>query len=183
AVLLGVAAWFYLTDRPEHAHWLTPAERDWLAQRMSREEKHREERHGFTLLQAMSAPRVWLLSALYFTVAMGSNTFGVYLPKIIRDYFPAHDEFHVGLMAAVPSLLAVIAMVLVGIHSDRTGERRWHVAIPAFVAATGWTLSQYCQSEWQLLAAMSLAQMGMMSMLGPFWTLPTSFLHGAAAAG
>src|SRR5262249_46601311 len=158
------------------------AERDWLAQRMSREEKHREERHGFTILQSMASPPIWLLSALYFTVAMGSNTFGVFLPKIIADYFPGHDKFEIGLMAAVPSLLGMIAMVLVGIHSDHTGERRWHVAVPAFLAATGWTLSRPCHSEWQLLAAMSLAQMGMMSMLGPFWTLPTSFLHGAAAA-
>jgi MFS transporter, ACS family, tartrate transporter len=183
AMMLGVAAWFYLTDRPDLAHWLTPDERNWLTQRMSREERHREDRHGLTLFQAMANRRIWLLSALYFTVAMGSNTFGLYLPKIIDEHFAHRDKFQVGLLAAIPSLAAVISMVLVGIHSDRTGERRWHVAVPAVVAAAGWALSGYCQAEWQVLVALSLAQIGMMSMIAPFWTLPTSFLSGAAAAG
>jgi MFS family permease len=230
AVMLGIAAWLYLTDRPEHAHWLKPEERDWLAQRMSREEKHREERHGFTIFQSMASPRILLLSALYFTVAMGSNTFGVYLPKIIKAQIQraqsqvaldqagvpvakpqpndnastsssgtavaspqapaaetkvAVDPLRIGILAAIPSLIGMIGMVLGGMQSDHTGERRKHVSGAAFLAAAGWGLSWYCQagsSEWQLVLAMTLAQVGMMSMLGPFWTLPTSFLHGAAAA-
>ena len=183
SVLLGVAVLSYLTDRPERAGWLTAVERTWLVERMSREEKHREERHGLTLLRAMAYPRVWLLSALYFTVAMGANTFGLYLPKIVEEHFADRSKFQIGLLAAIPSVVAVISMVVSGIHSDRTGERRWHVAVPAFVAAAGWAVSGWVQSPWLVLVALCLAQAGMMSMLGPFWTLPTAFLSGAAAAG
>jgi ACS family tartrate transporter-like MFS transporter len=183
AIVLGVAVMFYLTDRPERARWLTHAERTWLTERMGREERNREERHGLTLLQAMANRRVWLLAMLYFTVAMGANTSGLYLPKLIAEHFVNRLEFQIGLLTAVPSVTAAICMVLNGIHSDRTGERRWHVAVPAFIAAAGWAISGNAHAQWLVLLSLCLAQSGMMSMLGPFWTLPTSFLSGAAAAG
>ena len=74
-------------------------------------------------------------------------------------------------------------MVANGVHSDRTGERRWHVALPAFLAAVGWALAARLESPILGLCALALAQVGIMSMLPTFWTLPTSFLSGAAAAG
>jgi len=74
-------------------------------------------------------------------------------------------------------------MILNSIHSDRTGERRWHVAVPAFLAAAGWGLSGWFQTPWLVLAALSLASLGMYSAFAPFWSLPNSFLSGAAAAG
>ena len=75
-------------------------------------------------------------------------------------------------------------MFLVG-RALRTahGERRWHVAVPAFVAATGWVMAAYFRSPWLALASLAIAQAGMMSMMGPFWSMTTSFLSGAAAAG
>lgn len=183
AVLLGVVAWFYLTDRPEQARWLPAHERDWLSARMAREERGREKRHGLSGLQAMADPRVWLLTSVYFTLAMGSNAFGLYLPKILHAEFAGSREFALGFLTAVPSLAAVVAMFLVGAHSDHTGERRWHVAVSAFVAASGWFLSAYLESPWLVLVALTLAQVGMMSMMGPFWSMATSFLSGAGAAG
>jgi ACS family tartrate transporter-like MFS transporter len=184
AVILGFAVWFYLTDRPELAHWLEPVERTWLARRLMREEVHRQQRHGLvTLLGALNYPRVWLLIALYFTVAVGTNAFGFYLPKLIKEHFTDQSPSAIGFLAALPPLAAIFAMVLVGVHSDRTGERRWHVAGPAFLAAVGWVLAAWLDSPGLFLAALALTQMGMMSMLGPFWALPTSFLSGVAAAG
>ena len=181
--LLGVAALFYLTDRPEDAQWLQPAERDWLAERMRREEKHREQQHGFTLLQAMAEPRVWVLCMVYFTVSMGANTYGTFLPKILEERFAGIDKFQIGLLGAIPSIVTIVGMVLIAMHSDATGERRWHVAMPAFLAATGWILAAYTTSPWLVLGCLILAHLGMLSMLPPFWSLPTSFLSGAAAAG
>jgi ACS family tartrate transporter-like MFS transporter len=89
----------------------------------------------------------------------------------------------IGFLSAIPYILSVISMVLSSIHSDRTGERRWHVAVPAFAAAIGWGLSAYFQTPWLVLASLSLAALGMYSTLGPFWSLPNSFLTGSAAAG
>jgi ACS family tartrate transporter-like MFS transporter len=183
AVLLGIAAWFYLTDRPEQARWLPEKQRDWLSQRMAREEQSREKLHGLSGLQAMGDPRVWLLTSVYFTLAMGSNALGLYLPKILKAEFVGTREFRLGFLTALPHLVAVVAMFLVGAHSDRTGERRWHVGLSAFAAATGWFLSAYLHTPWLVLVALVLAQVGMMSMMGPFWSMATSFLSGAGAAG
>jgi predicted MFS family arabinose efflux permease len=183
AVVLGIIVWFYLTDQPDQARWLTPEERIWLVGRLGREAKRRAEAHGLTRLQALAAPRVWLLIAIYFTVAVGSNVFGFYLPKIVDEEFTGQRKDVIGLLSALPNLAAVIGMVLIGIHSDRSGERRMHLAGSAFLAAVGWGLTASAATPWLALLGLALAQIGMMSMLPTFWALPTSFLSGAAAAG
>ena len=183
AVALGVVTWYYLTDRPEQAHWLPAAERDWLSARMAREERDREKRHGLSRLRAMADPRVWLLISIYFTIAMGTNGIGFFLPKILEGHFADASKLQLGFVSTLPHLAAVVAMFFVGAHSDRTGERRRHVALPAFVAAAGWGLSAYTRSPWVAVVSLAVAQAGMMSMMGPFWSLSTSFLSGAGAAG
>ena len=144
AVALGFVTWHYLTDRPEGARWLGPEERDWLSGRLLREEKRREERHGLSRFRSLAHPGVGLLILLYFTVAMGTNGFGFYLPKILEGHFAGYSKSQLGLLSAVPSVAAVIGMVLISTHSDRTGERRWHVAGSAFLAAAGWWASTRC---------------------------------------
>ncbi len=137
AIVLGVISIFYLTDRPEKAHWLDEEERNWLTAQISREETSRQQRHGLTLWQAAIDRRVWILTLLYFTVAGASNSLGFYLPKFVQIGFPNLAEFRIGLLVVIPNLCAVPCMVLNGMHSDWTGERRWHVAIPALVGAAG----------------------------------------------
>jgi MFS transporter, ACS family, tartrate transporter len=216
SALCGFIALYYLTDRPALARWLKPEERNWLIDRMGREEQYRVERHGATLLQSMANPRVWLLCALYFTVSMGANSYGLYLPTILDIHFrgvspmgtasavglasnpetgwlvggltktmieAGYSKFEIGLLAAIPSIVAMFAMVLVAMHSDHTGERRWHVALSAFVAAAGWAVVSQTQQPWVALGGLMLAHVGMMCMLAPFWSLPTAFLSGTAAAG
>jgi ACS family tartrate transporter-like MFS transporter len=183
SVLLGFMALYWLTDRPDDALWLAPAERDWLAERLRREEQDRIQRHKADRLQAMLDWRVWLLIGLYFTVAVGSNAGGAYLPTLIKDRFQEASPFQIGLLSALPHLCAIIAMTLFSAHSDRTGERRGHVAVAALTAGVGWSVSALTSSPWPALLGFCLAQMGMMSMLPTFWTLPTAFLSGAAAAG
>src|SRR5262249_40364696 len=143
----------------------------------------RAEHHGMTRLSAMAHPRVWLLIALYFTVAVGSNAFGFFLPTIIQGQFSAADKLEIGLLTAIPSVAAVIGMVVIGMHSDRPGERCLHVAGSALLAAAGWTLSATAKDPWVALEGLALAQLGMMSMLPTFWALASSFLSGTAAAG
>src|SRR5262245_45939952 len=183
SIVLGVAVWFFLTDRPEDAGWLTPGERDWLSGRMRQEEEDRQRRHGADRLRAMLDWRVWLLIAIYFTVAVTSNAGGAYLPTLIKDRFQGWSTFQIGLLSALPHVCAIVAMVLFSRSSDRTGERRGHVALAALLAAGGWALSAWSSSPGWFLVGLCLAQAGMMSMLPTFWTLPTAFLSGAAAAG
>lgn len=182
-VVLGIVTLYYLTDRPEQARWLSDRERTWLADHMRQEEAYREERHGLTFWQTLANGRVWLLCLVYFMVSVGANSYGAFLPKVLEDRFAGINKFQIGLLGALPALVTVAGMILAGAHSDRTGERRWHVAVPAFLASTGWVLAVWAPSPWLVLACLALAYVGMMSMLAPFWSLPTSFLSGAAAAG
>jgi ACS family tartrate transporter-like MFS transporter len=183
SVILGIVVLFKLTDRPEQAHWLAPAQRNWLVERMRHEEQARRQRHGADRLAAMLNGRVWLLIALYFTVAVGSNASGAYFPTLLKERFQERTTFEIGLLSALPHLCAAIGMILFSRSSDRTMDRRGHVALAALLAAAGWSLSALATSPALVLAGLCAAQMGMMSMLPTFWALPAAFLSGAAAAG
>lgn len=189
SVLLGIAVLYLLPDTPADASWLEPKEKEWLSKRLSEETREVERSHDSSHLLAMLNWRVWWLICLYFTVAVGANAFGAYSPTLIKDHFRDADYFTTGLIAALPHLCAVIAMTLIGMNSDRTGERAFHVAFSALLAAIGWSLVTYAgispqtvESPWIAVAGLCLAQAGMMSMLPTFWSLPTTFLTGVGAA-
>jgi MFS transporter, ACS family, tartrate transporter len=106
-----------------------------------------------------------------------------WLPQILQTLGTASSAT-VALVSAIPYAAAAVAMVIVGAHSDRTGERRWHVALSALTGAAGFALAALVPTSLVLsLAALSLAAMGVWGTLGPFWALPTAFLTGRAAAG
>lgn len=183
SILLGAVVLFKLVDGPAQAHWLAPEERTWLVERMQREERERQVTHGADRLGALLDWRVWLLIAIYFTVAVGSNAGGAYFPTLIKDRFGSWSTLQIGLLSALPHLCAALGMVVFSASSDRTGKRREHVALAALVAASGWALTASTDSPGLALAGLCIAQLGMMSMLPTFWALPTGFLSGAAAAG
>jgi ACS family tartrate transporter-like MFS transporter len=191
--VLGFVTLAYLTDRPEQARWLTPEERTWLAGQIESDRNNQSHSRSHSLGAAFLDPRVWLLIAIYFTVAMGDNSYGFYIPTFLRSQFPDWSPFQIGLLAAAPSVIAMAGMFLVGRHSDRTGERRWHVACSAFAAASGWLLIAAAasgsldipglDSRWLFIVGVAVTLTGMKSMLPTFWTLPPLFLSGPAAAG
>jgi MFS family permease len=183
AVLLGFVTLYYLPDRPADAGWLTSEERDWLECRMAEEDGYRKYAHGDGLGPVLRDPRIWLLVGVYSTVALGDNAFGFYLPKLLSSAFPEWNARRIGFAAAVPGIVAIIAMLISGAHSDRTRERRWHVACAALLAAVGWSLAALMGSSWLFAGALCITLVGMKCMLAPFWALPTGFLSGRAAAG
>lgn len=180
SILLGFVTLAYLPDRPETAAWLTPTESRWLIHERDRTVT---DRHGHTLASAFLEPRVWLLIAIYFTVAVGDNVYGFFVPSFLESRFPDWKRWQIGLLAAVPNLVALIAMVLVGRHSDQTGERRWHVAASAATAGCGWLLLTVATSPWAFVLGLCVTLAGMKSMLPTFWAIPANFLRGTAAAG
>ena len=183
SVVLGFVTLAYLTDYPKDAAWLSAEEREWLVDRMHREEQQRQQRHNADRLGAILQWRVWLLIAIYFTVAVGANAGGAYFPKLIKAQFTTASTFQIGLLSALPPLCSVLGMTLFGISSDRRNERKGHLAAAALMAAIGWSLTAWAPSPVVAFAGLCIAQTGMMSMLPVFWTLPTAFLTGAAAAG
>lgn len=188
SVIIGFCVFICLTDYPKDAKWLASDERDWLVGHMEDEDRERKKRHNADHLGAMMQWRVWWLIAIYFTVAVGSNAGSAYFPKLIKAQYVDASTFQIGLLSALPHLCAVIGMSLFGISSDRCKERRGHLAIAALLAAIGWSITAYQSSQSEpspmiALVGLCIAQTGMMSMLPVFWTLPSSFLTGAAAAG
>jgi ACS family tartrate transporter-like MFS transporter len=180
--LLGFVVLFYLTDRPEQAHWLTEEEKACLATRLNRERALQERRRHLSLLQAFADPRVILLSVIYFSLQIGFYGFNMWLPQIIKA-FHGLSSLQAGLLSALPYVMAAIAMMVVGASSDRTGERRRHLAGAAFVGAAGMACSAFLHTPVLGVIALSVAALGMWSTLGPFWASPSTFLTGAAAAG
>jgi ACS family tartrate transporter-like MFS transporter len=181
-VALGFVVLGYLTDRPEQAEWLAPEERSWLVARLAAERSAVERDHGTSLRRALLDRRVWSLGLLYFALVLSIYGVSLWLPQIVAG-LAEMSELEVGFVTAIPYLVASVGMVVVGGHSDRSGERRWHIAGPALAGAVGFAASAGLDEPALALAALSLAALGIWSALGPFWTLPPAFLAGSAAAG
>jgi nitrate/nitrite transporter NarK len=182
AVLLGIAVLFVLTDRPEQARWLTAAERDWLVRRMEQDRQTSGSADHASLRAAFNNPRVWLCSAIYFCITCGMYGISFWLPQIMKT-LAGWSDLAIGFISAAPYLAAAVTMVIVGMRSDRMGERRWHLAVPLIVASIGLAASGSTKQPVLALAAMALAAAGIWGGFGPFWALPTSWLSGTAAAG
>jgi len=183
AVMLGFITLIYLTDRPSQAHWLTEEERDWLIDRLAHEQAQQDQHGSRTWVTALGDIRVWLLIAVYFAAALGENCYGFYAPSFVKNRFQSMAEFEIGLLTALPSIVAIIGMNLIGWHSDRKGERRRHVACSAFLGASGWMLIALAPTPLLFMIGLAMATTGTKSMLPIFWTIPPSYLSGAAAAG
>jgi len=183
AVLLGVAVLAWLPDGPEQVNWIAADQRRALQARLAAEREEGGRRHLPGVARALRSPTVWQLGILLlFCNAFGVYVLGLWLPQIVREVTGLTD-FGVGVVSAVPNLVAAVAMVLVGAHSDRTGERLLHIAACAAAAATGFFVSAWLQSPVGVVLGLSLAAAGLLGSHGPFWPLPSSFLSGSAAAG
>jgi ACS family tartrate transporter-like MFS transporter len=130
---------------------------------------------------ALTSGRVWLLAAVYFTIPVALYAMGFWLPQIVRSASGGGD-FNTGLLTAIPYAVAAVGMVVIGRNSDRTGERRWHIALTAIVGGASFALAGVVHGIVPSIAMLSLAMLGLASMLGPFWALATSFLGGMGAA-
>ncbi|KAB0637551.1 MFS transporter [Burkholderia latens] len=179
SVLAGVLVFFALDDRIANAKWLTDDEKALLARNVDAEEATKED---LPLGTVMSSPRVWLMALIYFSFVMGLYGVGFWLPTIIKTT-GVTDTVTIGLLSAVPYAAAVIAMILIARSADKRRERRWHLAIPAAFGAVGLVLSVIWAHETALaMLGLTLATMGILTTLPLFWSLPTAFLGGAAAA-
>ncbi|WP_321880676.1 MFS transporter [Paraburkholderia bannensis] len=179
-VLLGIVSYFYLTDRPEDAHWLAPAERNWLSAEMQRERDARAAQGRSSVWSAVKDPRVLLLALVYAGTSTGLYAIGIWAPMIIHRFGFSYIEL--GFVNAIPNLFAVVTMVLWARNSDRTGERRLHVAIACLAAGIGMLMSGYASSAIMLLVGLSIANFGINAAKPPLWSMPTQFLSGSAAA-
>jgi len=181
AVLFGIITIFYLTDWPHQAAWLSPEERGWISSELQKEIEAKRADHPVSLWQAIRHKNVVFLCTAYFFVANSVFGFTFWFPTILKR-LSGFSNLLVSTMASLPFAVGLLSMLLVGWSSDRTGERRWHTAISMLLIATGLALSLWPQGVFLPLLLFCVAGAGLYSYLPGFWSIPSSFLCGTAAA-
>jgi D-galactonate transporter len=179
SLVTGVVTFFYLVDKIGDAKWLNTEEKALLERGLAMESGNIEVHNASG---AFKNGRVWVLCACYFGIIMGLYGISFWLPTLIKAS-GVTGSFDVGLLTMIPYGAAAIAMVMIGRSSDRTKERRWHVAVPAVVGAAGLVVSTFVPHQPALaVVALTFATVGILGALCQFWSIPPAFLGGAAAA-
>jgi MFS family permease len=188
AIVVGLIAWFYLKDKPSDAKWLTREEQVWLTTALQREEDVKTK--GVTthpkMSSAFTSGRVWMLSFVYFGFIYGLYALAFFLPTIIEgfqeQYGTTFGIFEKGLITAIPYVPAAIALHFWSRDATRRGVRTWHIVIPAIAGGLSIPLALFAGSPAATIAVITVTAMAIFSALPNFWTFPTRFLTGAAAA-
>lgn len=182
AIVCGIIAFFYLSDGPSSARWLTSAEKHFVSSELEIERAARTSK-GASFKDALRDPKVYLLAFIYFAYFCSLNTLLLWSPSILKS-LPGQTVTSVGWISGVISLVSTAGMLAVGYNSDRVMERRWHIALCGLVAATCFLLLPMASGS--LIAnvvLLAIASIGIFSVLGLFWTIPSSYLSRDATAG
>jgi MFS transporter, ACS family, tartrate transporter len=181
AVVFGVISYWVLPEGPSEASWLSDAERLYLITALQHENAGTRNLTARDLLAAVFNLRVWVLSLVYFGLPTAMYGITLWLPIAVRT-LSGLSYFATGLVSAVPFIATAITMVLVGMSSDRTNERRWHIAIPAITGGVALAFASHSSQAVIVVAGMTLGMMGAESMTGPFWAMSTIQVTANAAA-
>jgi MFS transporter, ACS family, tartrate transporter len=180
SIILGIFAYFYITERPQDATWLAASDKQRLQQMLDEELHDPAPRIVTTLRQGFLDPRVALVTALCFFLVLSNFGIVFWLPQIIRG-FGDLSTGNIGWLTALPYALACVAMIWWGRHSDRTGDRKWHLVIGALVGAAGLTFAGAFTVPSYTYVGLCVAAVGIWSMFGVFWAVPADFLSGRGA--
>jgi MFS transporter, ACS family, tartrate transporter len=181
SVVLGIVSWFYLTDRPAMADWLTAEQKAWLSSKLEGEIAAKQAAAHLTLGQALASPKVITLSLIYFGFVGALYGMQFWLPQIVKAF--GFSNAQTGFVTAVPYLFGTVAMVFWARHSDATHERVAHVGLPLLVTAAALAVCGYMDNPYVTMVALVVAAIGTFCTFALFWTLPTAWLSGSAAAG
>jgi ACS family tartrate transporter-like MFS transporter len=185
-ILLGISVLFLLKDSPSQADWMRPEEKVWLAGELQRDQERYGAATHHALGDAFRLPALWVLAGVYFVSQVGVYVVNLWMPLILNSFSrtgSSGDASLIARYATVPYLAAAAMTVVVGWSSDKRNERRWHIAGCLTLSTVGFAWAGLAHSLVAALCAMTLAAVGVWSMMGPFWTLTTGMLGGTAAAG
>ena len=180
AILLGVASLFVLPDRPAHARWLAPEQRDWLLARLEAERSRARAVPHVSLWQVLVNKYVLVAALVYAGSSGASACLSIWQPQIIQTFGLGYVQ--TGFLNAIPFGIASVMMILWGRHSDRTGERIWHSALPLALTAAGLILTFFAGTLWLTVLVLCVAVTGTYALKGPFWALSTGWLSASTAA-
>ncbi len=179
-VLIGIVAFFYMTDRPSVARWLDADEKAWLEQTIGGEQRRIEAHHGIGILRSFFDPKVLLLSLNYTGIVTASLGLLLFLPQIIKQL--GVSNMQVGWITMIPYIFGAISMLVCRWISDRVGDRRWSLFITCVISTIGLVFAGMTVGSWWSLVGIIVAAIGFYGTKGPFWSMPTMFLTGPAAA-
>nr|WP_198985133.1 MFS transporter [Herbaspirillum sp. ASV7] len=180
AVLIGLVTLLYLDNDVKSAKWLSDDEKKVLQADIDSDAKGKDSKHGFGAI--IKDGRVWLMCLIYFSFVMGQYGLTLWMPTLVKAT-GVTGNLQIGLLSAIPFGCAIIAMNLIGRSADRLRERRWHLVVPAMMGCVGFIgAALFADNTVISIAALSLAAAGVLTCAPLFWSLPTAFLSGAAAA-
>ncbi len=180
AVGLGLLVLRFLDNGIRSAHWLTEDEKQVLERAIVRNEAGKHGPHSVG--SAFADPRLWLLCLIYFTFVAGQYGLTFWMPTLISAT-GITGNLRIGFLSAIPYLVAIVAMVLVGRSADAHRERRWHLVVPAVGGAIGFVVAAVmAQNPYVAITFLSLAAAGVLTCTPLFWSLPTAFLKDSGAA-
>ena len=181
ALLFAVFFFFGVKDRPDQVSWLTDAEKVYLSAAYEAEKARLQKVKKYTVLQAFTDPKVVKLCFIYFLWVIGFWGFNFWMPTVLKGLSGWSTQL-IGGAIAIPMTAALIVQLIVGHTSSKTGDRVWHVAGTLFVGAIGLGLSPFAQDMGTALFLICLSAIGIYASMGVWWTIPTTFLTGPAAA-
>jgi ACS family tartrate transporter-like MFS transporter len=182
ALVCGIITALYLTDRPRDARWLQPAQRNWLVNELEQEQARKTSIQRISVWGALKHRDVLLLAGAYFGGSVATYGLTLWMPKMIQR-FSGLSVTQTAILSAIPAVFGIPVMLLVGWHSDRTGERRWHAAIARLVCCSALICAVFVMDNVVLtLALLTIAYAAVVSAFPPIWAMPTAFLGAAAAA-
>lgn len=181
AVLLGIVTFFYLPDRVTDARWLSDDEKNQVVAQLKKEEAQTVHRARIDLRHVFTHPTILGLSFIFLTISMTNATVNFWLPQIIKS--SGFSTYVTGWISAIPYVAAVGSLLFWGRHSDKTGERRYHILIPMVAAAVCIAVSGFFDAPVIRILGLTVASAGLFAALPIYWSLPGRFLVGSAAAG
>ena len=180
AVILGIAAFFLLSNRPTNASWLNQEQKAWLNSTLEAENAKKKAIGHISLWQLLRHKHIWVMALIYAGASAAGSTLSVWSPQLLKSF--GLDNFTTGLVNAIPYGLASILMIIWGRSSDRSGERRWHTALTLFLIAGGLLSAFITNSLTGSVVILSLVLIGAYSMKGPFWALASGWMSSTTAA-
>src|SRR2546430_6563451 len=182
ALVCGALTYFLLPNRPQEAKFLAADEKEWIRAELGREEQQKLEQCRYSALQALASGRVWHLVFIYFGITVGNYAMQSWTPQLVKSLSSLYSNSMIGFLVSIPNLVGLASMIIVSRSSDHKLERRYHVAIPAIIAAGALVLLGATRSPFYSLTLLSFLAAGVYSCFGPFWALPSEFLTGFSAA-
>lgn len=182
ALLFAVLFFFGVKDRPDQVSWLSDTEKDYLHEAYETEQSAMKKVHKYTVLQAFRNPKVLRLCLIYFLWVVGFWGFYFWMPTVLKGLSGWSTQL-LGGAIALPMTAALIVQVLIGYSSSKTGDKVWHVAGTLFIGAFGLACSPFASNMVTALLLVCLSAIGIHASMGVWWTIPTTFLTGPAAAG